>query len=87
MGQKKPNAWDLYDIHGNVWQWCCDVYEEEYYRISLSDEPTGPSSGKLRVRRGGSWPDGAVRLRAADRYYGWQNSRSRCVGFRVARNP
>jgi formylglycine-generating enzyme required for sulfatase activity len=65
VGQKKPNAWGLYDMAGNVWEWCADWNDSGYYKRSPSKNPTGPDSGKERVLRGGSWGVGDVQLRAA----------------------
>ena len=55
VGKKEPNPWGLYDITGNVWQWCNDIYTAEYYRESLQCDPKGPSKGKGRVVRGGGF--------------------------------
>ena len=55
VGQFKPNAFGLYDMHGNAWQWCADRYSSDYYATSPADDPIGPDTGAVRVRRGGSW--------------------------------
>ena len=55
VGLKKPNAFGLYDTHGNVFEWCHDYYEEDYYQQSPTNDPQGPESGSFRVLRGGSW--------------------------------
>ena len=81
VGEKKANAWGLYDMHGNVWEWCSDWYGK-YPKGSVSD-PSGPSEGSERVIRGGSWIIVAAHCRSACR--GWYVPSSRdCDGFRVA---
>ncbi|MGD0900612.1 MAG: SUMF1/EgtB/PvdO family nonheme iron enzyme, partial [Thermoguttaceae bacterium] len=55
VGQKKPNGWRLYDMHGNVYEWCADWHDADYYKASPGSDPTGPLSGSGRVTRGGGW--------------------------------
>ena len=69
VGGKKPNAWGLYDMHGNVWEWCQDWYGEGYYAKSPADDPSGPTAGSIRVIRGGGWGLPAGVCRSASR--GW----------------
>ena len=83
VGGKKPNTWGLYDMHGNVWEWCQDWYGD--YPTGHVTAPKGPSSGKYRVLRGGYWNNGARNCRSAVRGRGGTGD---CdyVGFRVARD-
>jgi formylglycine-generating enzyme required for sulfatase activity len=87
VGKKKPNAWGLYDMHGNVWEWCHDLYDEKYYANAATDDPQGPSSGSRRVLRGGSWRIAAGICRSAGCDSGVPGYRDTGLGFRVARVP
>ena len=85
VGQKKPNAWGLYDMHGNVWEWCND-WHGGYPSGSVTD-PTGPASGVYRVLRGGNCYIPAKYCRSAYRYISNPTNRVYGVGFRVALVP
>jgi len=67
VGKKKPNAWGLYDVHGNVAEWCNDYYQEDYYRTSPAENPRGPEDGEQYVLRGGAWNCTADACRASRR--------------------
>jgi formylglycine-generating enzyme required for sulfatase activity len=87
VGAKYPNPWGLFDMHGNVWEWCQDWFDEEYYNRSPKTDPTGPDHGSYRVIRGGSWGVVAGGCRAAVRGRLGPASRDDDLGFRVAAVP
>jgi formylglycine-generating enzyme required for sulfatase activity len=78
-----PNAWGLYDMHGNVWEWCQDVFQP--YDLQPATDPLVEQGGRLRVRRGGSWFKHGYSCRSANRAFGHPASRLKTTGFRVVR--
>jgi sulfatase modifying factor 1 len=79
-----PNKWGLYNIHGNVAEWCFDYYGA--YDLENTDNPSGPTTGTLRVNRGGGWNDYAKHLRCAYRASTTPDQKMSNIGFRVVRN-
>ena len=87
VGTKKPNPWGLYDMHGNVPEWCSDRYGSDYYSDpSAGTDPTGPVSGDYRVLRGGGWTYISRSCRSACRISGTPDSANNDLGFRVVFN-
>ena len=80
------NAYGLYDMAGNVWEWCSDWYGVDFYAVSPGTNVTGPIAGELKVLRGGAWYCGPDEVRVSNRFYASPGGRSFNVGFRCARD-
>ncbi|GBU28682.1 hypothetical protein R84B8_02242 [Treponema sp. R8-4-B8] len=84
VGSFSPNTWGLYDMHGNVYEWCWDWFGD--YTSGSQTDPMGAATGAYRMLRGGGWDFSAGNLRSACRsYYGYPSSRGGSIGFRLVR--
>ncbi|HOX07295.1 MAG TPA: formylglycine-generating enzyme family protein [Planctomycetota bacterium] len=87
VGMRKPNAWGLHDMHGNVWEWCEDWYDRGYYAKSPRCDPTGPVAGAERVSRGGAWCHRTWFCRSSQRAADAPTVADDSVGFRLVLVP
>jgi formylglycine-generating enzyme required for sulfatase activity len=85
VGTRKPNPWGLYDMNGNICEWCSDWYDQAYYSVGPASDPHGPQSGESRVVRGGSRLEEATSLRSSFRNKFAPDNGGMGIGFRVVR--
>jgi len=83
VGSFAPNAFGVYDMHGNAWEWCSDWHGDTYYAESPIQDPTGPKEGSVRIRRGGSWHTWSFYARSAFRNWNDEATRYALVGMRL----
>jgi formylglycine-generating enzyme required for sulfatase activity len=85
VGEKKPNAWGLYDIYGNLIEWCQDWYDKGYYKKSPDRDPKGPASGRWRVVRGGSFKEFLRKCCSVYRNAFGETDAFNSIGFRLVK--
>ena len=83
VGRKLPNPWGIFDVYGNVWEWCNDFYKVDYYRESPEKNPRGPEFGDNKVLRGGSWDSDASQCRSSYRYNEVPGYTDICFGYDI----
>jgi len=83
VGQKLPNPWGIHDMHGNVWEWCNDFYQVDYYQESPKKNPKGPETGETKVLRGGGWSSDAEDCRSSYRYNENPGYSDVCFGYDI----
>jgi formylglycine-generating enzyme required for sulfatase activity len=83
VGQLAPNPWGLFDVHGNVHEWCEDWFDKKYYSVSTKTNPTGPKKGLAKSLRGGDWGSEDWHCRSASRSLGSPDRRGNRLGFRL----